>query len=970
MLSHLDTLKEKGPTLEYTKLVINIGIYEINKSICTDRISELYSYLSNISDKSIALTSLCILSLSIKKLNRIDIENEINSSKVELFDSLLSTDAFHVDIFREAIENESIYDITNAIKWSEKLNTQDRRSKAMSIILQTTISHDLELENHSFNDVVCLLRKVKNERFREDIYEPFVDYYFKKYESKGNYKKLNRVLNKIKSNYVKSKCLIRVLLNANNSEKNVVDISVVKEQLEKSISATDGFENKVELYFSAHKSLYNNDIKAAKGFKEKALQLKAENYVKVSDFAVYTKASIDLAIRCIYELNKLNLINNDDIEFLASKINLLGSEIEKSYCLARLVSCFQKNKNIDQADKIIEKYLLPLLDSFDEKDSKEFAMCCYHCLPVIYFFQYDSFENYLGGVYDLYNDISESILVRIVDYTLNDCLIYDPYNPLKKSNFPNLNYKSLKSICKVLDLSHNENSLIVISKKILDAVRFLKRKSKISKVQIDEILSQIRNNYDRFPFSDGISHLGYLVLLKAIVKNFDDKAEPSSWDDLTNGARAISNISDRAFLLCEIASLMPERSSHIKKSLFTESESSIKQLSSELEKLNRYSVLCENSFEFNQKTAQKFYKTALELCAKGSNSNSKEARLKFIDMVSRFDETFSSSLVTMFDDDPARVKSIDDAISRKKERQELENKFKKSADESEESLANENRKIARIAWDSLGNINAKSSHFNKAFDLNKVITNGQDYSIEYYYRVFSFYIHYLAEVYNGEDNLRQNIRPILDTLKSNILTISKLFALEEKAQLDTVEEKNDDYIVVSASNEGVNKAKEFLQDWFLSTKSNKVTIIDPYFDYESIEILAAMINRDPDIDVSIVTSIDSFKRLKSEGDEFLADTFKKYWSNNIASGELPSFSFQSLRYGPKHEFPIHDRFIYTENCMLSSGGSLNGYGRKVIQISKLSLNEMRATLEQVTPLINGEQKYFNQQKLYRSHDEV
>ena len=230
-----------------------------------------------------------------------------------------------------------------------------------------------------------------------------------------------------------------------------------------------------------------------------------------------------------------------------------------------------------------------------------------------------------------------------------------------------------------------------------------------------------------------------------MIKSLDEKYEALSWEELMTLARQIPNHSDRALLLCEIANLLPEKSLHQKKALFTESESLIKNLSSELEKLNRYSLLCENSLEVDKKVSQRFYKSALELCAKGSSSSSKEAKLKFIDMVSRFDETFSSSLATMYDDDPARVKSINDAIKRKKEKEELENKFKKSAKQSDDSLAVANQKIAKVAWTSLGDLNARSSHFNKSFELNKIIEETSEYSIEYYYKVLSFYIHYLAE---------------------------------------------------------------------------------------------------------------------------------------------------------------------------------------------------------------------------------
>lgn len=962
--SHLDTLKEKGPTLEYAKLVINICIFEKNNGIRSSKVDELYKYLSEISDKSIALSSLSVLSLNLTVLERNDLKDTIDICKESLFGLLLKTDAFHVDIFREAIENEAVSNLKNAINWCLQLNTLDRRSKAISIALYTVFSRRINFNSYKFNDIVSLLRQIKNENFREDVYELLVDYYFSFHNSKSNFTKLKRVIGKIKSNYVKSKCYIRIFVGANKSNNKHINLESIESELEKSISLTDGFENKVELNFEAHKKVYKFNTKSARKFKEEALLLKSKHLIKASDLASYNKASLDLGIRCVFELEKHGLNHSNDIEFLISKINTLGSDIDRSYYFSRLASCFQKNKNIVQSESIIEKSILPILDGFEDKDSKEFAMCCYHCLPIVFSYHFDTFQDLISSVHDLYRNFSESIISRVVDYTLNDCLIYDPYSSLKKKNYPKLTGKSIREVAKVINLSQDDNTIIITTKKILDALKFLKRKSKVTRIQIEETVSIITSNYSRFPFKDGINHDGYLVLLKAIVKNFDDKLEPLNWDEILEKARKIENNSDRAFLLAEIASLMPEKSSHIKKAIFSESETSIKQLSSELEKLNRYSVLCENSLDSDRKASQKFFKSALEMCAKGDNSNSKEAKLRFIDMVSRFDESFSSSLVTMNDDDPARVQTINEAIKRKREQEELEKKFRKSESENDQDFSKEYMRTARVAWNSLAEINAKSSHFNKSFDLSKVIVNSREYNVDYYYKILSFYIHYLAEVYNGENNCNEYIKPIFDLVKANISIVSKLFTLEEKSKIDNNSiVENDNFIVFSDNQEDFDKALEFLITWFTSTKSNELTIIDPYVDFKSIEIIAKMVNRDPDVTINIITSVDTLKKLKSDSGVDFSEGIEKYWNDNIAKGDMPSFKFSIIKYGKNKDFPIHDRWIYTDSSMLYSGSSLSGFGNRVAQLKRLDASDMRATVEKVTPIITGEQQYFNGERL-------
>tara|TARA_Y100000296_G_C5176756_1_gene260559 strand:- start:43 stop:4929 length:4887 start_codon:yes stop_codon:yes gene_type:complete len=963
LVSHAETIKEKGPTIEFTKFSLNLAIYENAAELQTSRVDDLFQYLSLLADQSIALSCLSIMSLNLEKVGRKDLLDAVQVQKEYLFNEQVKIGAYHLDIFREAIKNEAAFNLTNAIKWSRSLNTSERRSKAVAIALATYFKKGIHDEEHSFNDLISIVKSIGNESFREDIYILLVRYFFDHYYSNKNKTKLKRLIFKIKSNYVKANCLIELIIGLYNKNSNPEIIDSLKDSLKLTISKVDGFKNKTELYFKAHKELYSLDRELAVELKNEALDLKEKSLLRISDLDIFNKMSIDLSIRCIYELERLNLNNKTDIEFITSKAMSLGSDIDKCYYISRLISCFQKNNNTVQANLLIENSLIPILDNLKEDSEKEFVMCAYHSLPVIFRYQYDNFFYYFQSIDDLYADFKENILMRIVDYTLNDCLLYDPYNGIKNKTAPSLNYIDLRDSLRVLNISSSDNTVIFASKKLLSALQGLKRKDKVTKVQVEEAIQVIKATYTKFPFAEGIQHGGYLLFLKALIKNFDERYEEQSWEDILQEARNIANLSDRAFVLIEIASLLPSKSSNQKKSIFIEAEAVIKQLSSELEKLNRYSVLCENAMEVDKKTSQKYFKAALALCAKGEDANSKEAKLRFIDMVSRFDETFSSSLVTMNDDDPARVQSIKDSIRKKKAEQELEEKFKKNTSESAEVFAKRTERVARIAWSSLGDLNARNQHFNNKFVFDNVITPECEYPFDYYYKVLSFYIHYLAAVHQGQSNYREKIRPIFDSIKTNIVTINSLFALANEPQNDSEAKSHGGDTTFSDGNNELSRATDFFKDWFIKTSSDELTVIDPYIDFQSLRIIGEMINKDPDVDVFIYTSVESNRKLKSEGCDDIAEGIERFWNDNIAKGSLPSITITFIKYGSDKGFPIHDRYIYTDSSMICPGSSLSGIGKRITTVSKQTDSQMQEALAKFLPIIEGKQRKFRDQKI-------
>jgi hypothetical protein len=962
IVTHLGTLKDKGPTIEYVKLVVNLCHCEKNNSIQSNNIGELIDYLLSLSDKSVALTGLTIVSLRIIELGRSDLIHLLKQNKNEIFEVLLNSDAYHIDVFKDAIANEAVYDFDNSLIWCSRLNTQSRKNKAYSIAIDNFICREGKSKQMNFEFFLMCVRKIQDENYKEDVYELVVKYYYENYASNNNFKKFFKFLDKIKSNLVKSKCLIKSISGeikrAEHSQKHKITETLLI-AINESILKTDSLDNQINLYFLAHKELYPIARDFAIKFKHSAQKIKNEYKIATSDLNDYLFSSIDLAIRCIYQLEEYNQTTHEDVEFIIGKIIMLPSNIDKSYLFARIASALQKRGAGEKANLIIERNILPILNEYEDKESKEYAMCCLHSLPVVFVYDYLIFEPLLSNISELYQTIHEKIIKNCSLYVLRDCIITDPYSPPPKKKYTLIKHKEFNSLVKLISKAKEDNTILFESRQIIDALSAAKRANDVNNLQVESIIGEIKKFYDRFPIRGGIQHDGYKIILKCYIKKFNDKSETDTWDQIINAAKQVNNTSDRCFMLAEIASNLPDKLTQKRHALFTQSETLISNLSSNLEKLNRYSSLCENSLEKDKGLSKKYLKKALELC--GNDSDSKQARLAFIDMINRYDDSFSSSLVNMFDADPARKKAIDKSIKNKKEQDELERKFNTNELDYDDHDLAYSKKVSHLAWENLGILNAKSASFKKGFDIKNLLSGKHDFSINVYYRLFSYYIHYLAHVNSGKENRQNFIRPILSLISSNIVTVARVYTKLESSNPSVKTKNTSDFMTVKEGDK--SRSELFLRKWFQKRESNQLTIIDPYIDLESIHLLSQIIEQDPEINLTIISSMKARETLLNNNFDRIDESIFDFWHSNIGKGELPSFKFVFIHYGTNKKFPFHDRYLYTPDSMLSVGTSLNGLGARQSQISVLEENEMLSVLGMVEPILTENQRFYQGERI-------
>lgn len=952
--TQLELIKKKGPTIDYCRLVLNLTPHYKTKSLQRAQINELVDYCMSLTDKAVSLATISIIKDFEKKHGLKNELYNLDEIKDELFNNIIKTDALHIKALKETFTIEAKCNFKTAVSWSQKLNNCLRRSKALSIVIEKYLdSLEKNATDRNLNDIISLIKQVKEEEYRQDIYYLIVEKYKYFHPSKSNTKKLLRLLRNIQNNFIKSRCIIN-LYSSYFKYNCLPDINEIIKTIENAINHTDGDENKAELSFYACEKLINIDKKNAEKFKERALSIIEKTGYSNESLLIVRMCNIELLIRYIYISCLKNLESRNHFDFIIKEIISVGSEIKKARLLSRLVSAYQKTNKLNYSSEIIEKHILPSLEHSKITEGKEFLLYAMYCLPVVHFYEENTFNDWFSTLPKNNNTIKDKIINITINYIYENCLIGDPYDPIK--NKFSVGYGDLRKILNLIKLIQEDGNSFYELKRVINTASQLRKKQKITKIQENDIYSSIISTYrDAYPKQNYISHIGYKILLLSELKNVSEKSICESWDDIIKMCEYIDNLSDKAFVMSELSKNLPESHHKDRELLFEDSVKIVNSLSTTIEKVNRYKVIIANHKDYDKSGIKEHLKTAFML-SNNLENNYSNVRLELIDMINSYGDSFSSSLVSMLDDDPARKQKIAENIQKRKNEEDLKKKFQSNTDISSNCKTTD---IVRILWSQLGIINANSGHIPKGFCILKYIEKSDCDNIENIYKLISYHMH--SSFFRNQTNtcIDEKILPLQKAFCDSLTLINKIYPSEFVPTYNSNKLDDNDFSLISPGEN--EKAKMFIKKWFNSSESNELIIIDPYIKISDFEFISDIISKDPSITVRVLTSIESKTSMEKSGD--IDDILPEYWKESISKTEPPSIEFIFISYGKNKDFPIHDRFWLAGVKALSSGTSINGLGNRTSKLNILPLEESSNIIESMNPYINRSKKLVKDERV-------
>lgn len=963
ILVQIDNLKKGGPTLDYVKLQIELIKHENRFNINSVRDRNLYDYIVfEVPDKSI---SLCALSTYHKFMSEEGVKTpflaDIKVVKDKIFNELINETAMHFEILRPALLAECEVDFNNSMKWSDLLNTQDRVDQAKCYIIENSCKYNVDF------DLVTACKEIKKinklSLRRRSLMAVSKQSLNRSSISNEEFRRLRKLKNSVLEGA--SACpIISILIEIAEKFKSCSahELENLKKDLMKFWENIDLGWNRINMGFDIHNRLYDYDTEFATRIKNKSIEFREESSGVDENVSKSICDTIDLAIRAFLILVENGADSTKDKALLLDFIACLPANVHKAKELSRLSSAYQINGRPQDSSDIIESHILPLIEEA-KINYGAYKICLAWSLPVIFKHNIHIFKNYLKD-FDDDSEFIDLVSKNTIRYIFTSVLVGDPYNT--NNNDFSIQYCDIEDIISLLGEMSSEPEMYCNLDVLTDV---LSRKVKSNKLSNDQ-KAVIRDKLEKlveekFTNRTYIDHDGYYICAKAsIMKAFLEKNQ-ASWEEVIKQADRIGNKSDTSLVLSTIASYLPAKLRSQSIELYSRSETLIDDLPSDLDKITRYESLVECLKRNDKIRAKKVLKKAIAITSSDEIEEFDEKRTKLIDLAYGIDKEFPSTLSAVQDNDPARREVISAAV---KENLRERNRSKNFEEDDQNDLTGETvEHLPEILWNLFSKYNAGRYAPGKNLNINAILGAISGLSTHEIYPVITFVISILKSRVKTKAQANDIVRPFFDSLMTNyalLLDICQIDARNIRRSGNHTEN-----LLVGKSQ--INDASEFVAAVIRDHDVEKLTIIDSYFSLEDLNFIGEAISGDPNITLTILTSLKRKIYIENEHGEGIDDLIYDYWIDHINAQSLPSIKIiftgiKSLDWC----MPLHDRWWLFKDTGLRFGGSVNGLGKRRIQeISKIDTDARINIDHEVSGFISAKQKSYEGERVkYISFD--
>jgi hypothetical protein len=950
-----------GPTEDYIRILLALGVAskEISLEQFKNYFIDTYLYIS-LEVKDLSTKSSCFARLSAalaiydsdKELENKDrlhtsVNQELDTSNDELLKSTADQYLTTKGIIRALAKADSM----KAYLITQKLNGQDGRDRGVyDLIISYLDLKDNEL-NYSllFDWLVSINAKTIQDEALINIFSRINNIKDKKDIQIDKIKKFIELINKVMDSMDRCEVLcscINVLFRINEIEL----LNKLKEELTNTWELIDIGWIKVDLGYKIVESLIEiPDF-------PKEMYKKVNNYrdtlILDSDTtALSFIGCAKLNIRAFGGLLENNLENELDFQKVLKNIENIPSMTERVGLYSDLaLKCKFAQKN-ERFAEIVKNQIRPSLEKIPESDGLAKNLAIIRSAPALYLCHPTSTKAMINRMQDF--NFRDAAYISICSYFLTESFgdsFYDPIN----SNIKKITYEETADVINLVNEIENDAQAYEILSKLVDGM--IKNRNNIDrnkKADISRELLEISEK--KFPNKKFILHHGYRLISKSSIYRLST-TKISDWNELITQAKSI-NIADRAYILMQIVSDLPNSEIEKKKELLSEIEELISKIPSVYDQINRYEFLAHTAFSIDRTLSQRIIKTGMDLISTQDNILLDMPQKNFVDLAYRINPDFAASLSSTIDNDPARVKN---RIASKKRYEQL--KLKDEIIEAGEGINekfDEKKDYASTAWTILGALNSGRVAPKRFEEIKDYLKIGSILPISESYPIYAWLIQNNLLKYKFTPQVKDYIYPFFEATLAScnlILSIAQKATIQTKIAKKNSESKENKSIVIVDMD--TDEAQILLKKWLRKNIQDVFYISDPYFDVNDLWILQEVNCINPDCKVFILTSRTKRKKALS-GEELLS-----YWYENLADQPPPPTDIVIAEMGSSRISPIHDRWMVTKKAGVRIGTSMNSLGRnRISELCEMTLNESEERLDQIQRFVVNKERIYKSEKI-------
>ncbi len=942
-----------------------------------NRVIEVYLALADVNDVVIKAASLARLVSALERLDpdrKLEATDKIHSlARADLeasFDEILNATADHHEATRNIIRPLARTHCELALEWIARLNTLVRRDAARHEFVKAICFTPLAKLN--FSALGQALDAFEENFWRDVALDTILhrlDAIDEEADAAWDLRPLLPILERVKQiESCDSRC-VGLCLNV-----SIVCAHAQRTSSDKFASLRDGYVKMLEQTWAKIPAAWTRtdigfQIVAALGkwLPDVALEFKSSVEAEASDHEISNEITAHSYLSCLYLANRIfagfsRQATDEDKERLHHFIERVPSPSARIGLWSDLALRAWKADAADYGKKIIETRLRPALVQLKTDDPENYRDALMTCASALYLDHPIMALNEIKALPTWERDGAASEIGR---YFLEKCPSSDPFFASERKGYKLIHAEAL-DICQILDLIENDALIYGLVESLCDAL--LTKQSAFSREVKNDVAANLQRQVTRLKSeianSRYIRHEGYVILIEAQIARL--QGATVSWDDLIRRGRAISNLADRALVLCSLAVLM---NSHDAKAeaLLKEAEEVSAQIPTTHDRLAAYKFLAMMAKEVNSIVGKHYLSAAMaasrSIYKAGIEDETEQKRAsniarQLLDVAHTISPEFATHLATLADDDPARA-TLGTKLEKHVKFLELRDKISKERCESTELFACQPRECARIAWNLLGKLNAHRLDPWRSNEAKPFIRIASQATLQTAYPILAWALENTVRRQQGAANIRELLWSAFDAaLGGAEISLQVAHRTAQEMQSAKASSSWDEHqsCVIGVGEEERIKGEKWVANWIKEDVCNTLRICDAFLNAEDVCALVRQVQQfHPDCVIEVLTSREKLSRNLPEQSKDWASAFERLW-DEITESAPPDTTIIVAAVQPGGASPIHDRWFLTENAGMMNGTSHNGIASKLHHLRRLTPEEAAQTDAKLDPYFRRSRK--------------
>lgn len=946
-------LVEKGaPSRDLVALQMNLAHAELryDRTRATERINQAYYHVASIENAEIQ--ALCLASMS-QSLSVIDHDGDLeaaNGFRAVILDdlkkvtqSLLRDTANHLPIAKPTVVALAASDPDNATLFVEGINTSLRRDGSYKEFVIALIQNPRSANRAK--QLMISLSRIDDPEIVDATVFSAIETARKSLYGREWLNDLEKLLNRISD--PRTICGAEIsFVKLLTRLQDTASIGNHVDRFDAVLNQVDSLYERVDFCFELTVVLAKSDLNRATRLYEYGVELRGGSAFGTVSSAEILRWCLSLILRTFRPLIKTGALPSDHLIRFSKLCDQIPCTLTKLtiYCdLACKAWCEAKH---DLCRQVVNEHCRPLLDGAQYAQPLLYKRLCVIAFPALYGTHPPSANILLPNM--PIGD-QEAAIHATALMILRKIAPSEPGNESDDER-AKLSHGELTDFVELLRKSPTDTGFYSILQSVTTAATNRINKTKLSGQQKTDFSTRVNELIkEKLPDKKNIQHDGYLIASFAQTARLTETRQ-EAWTKIIDDSARIDNLSDRSYVLLEIANCLPSK-------LLTEKKRILQDVKGEISKIpaaaDRFSRL-ESYIRAARKIAPADARAAMkEALAESLDTTDPQVAARYrrnlLDIAEAMDSSILDDLAEMIDDDPARAEAKAD-LKRAVEVQKLKKKLSAPEDKFDTQILS-NTALPDAAWKNVVALSSDRIIPQSPDDLSIYVDAAGNFSIDDAYPVLSWYIENSARRFTTPKDVENRLLPLSEVLLlSTEIAVAVISQPIRRLSLPdgaaSAKDNINQCIVVPPGER--HEAISFLKEWIRTNKPNNLVLCDPYFSQLDVEFLRLVLAESPRARITVLTSK---KAVTSDGRSFDTDGFLAEW-NEILDQEPPETEIVAINGSGPIEILVHDRWLISDESGLRLGTSFSGFGNKLSEISVLSDDDLSSVKNALAPYLS------------------